>query len=148
MRNKNQDGATAVELAIVLPLLVLLIFAIIELSLLLYNKAIITNAAREGARYGVVWAPHDDNGPSYRVTATEIRTHTIQWLGNNLISFESSDARVIPENDPSAVCTGTGLGKQVTVRVEYDYTFLFVPLQMITLSSEASMACESAQEAS
>jgi len=148
MRNKYQDGATAVELAIVLPLLVLLIFAIIEFSLLLYNKAIITNAAREGARYGVVWAPHDDDGTSYRVTATEIRAHTIKWLGNNLISFDSSDARVIPENDPSVVCSGIGLGKQVTVRVEYDYSFLFVPLQMITLSSESSMACESSQETS
>lgn len=152
IRNNKQDGATAVELAIVLPLLVLLIFAIIEFSLLLYNQAIITNAAREGARYGVVWAPTDENGVSYRVTGNEIKDHTLKWLGNNLISFDSSVARVIPENEPSVICTGSGLGLDLTVKVEYDYTFLFVPLpegkKMITLESEATMKCESSQEAS
>ena len=147
IRKTKQDGATAVELAIVIPILVLLIFAIIEFSLLLYNKAIITNAAREGARYGVVWAPTDEKGVSYRVTGNEIRNHTLNWLGNNLISFDSSVARVIPENEPSVICAGSGLGLDLTVRVEYDYTFLFVPLQMITLSSEATMKCESSQEA-
>ena len=148
IRNRKQDGATAVELAIVLPLLVLFIFAIIEFSLLLYNKAIITNAAREGARFGVVWAPTDENGVSYRITGNQIRDHTLMWLGNNLISFDSSSARVIPEEEPSVICVGSGLDLNVIVRVEYDYTFLFVPVQMITLESEATMKCESSQEAS
>ena len=48
MKIKDQDGATVVEFALVLPLLVVFIFGIIEFSLLLYNKAMITNASREG----------------------------------------------------------------------------------------------------
>ena len=48
----NQNGAALVEFAIVLPVLLMLIFEMIEFSLLLYDKAMITNASREGARAG------------------------------------------------------------------------------------------------
>ena len=51
----NQKGAAIVEFAIILPLLLLLIFGMIEFSLLMYNKAMITNASREGARRGIVY---------------------------------------------------------------------------------------------
>jgi Flp pilus assembly protein TadG len=54
MRLKSQKGVAAVEFALVLPLLVLLIFGIIEFSLLMFNKQVITNASREGARAGIV----------------------------------------------------------------------------------------------
>jgi len=141
----KQKGATAVELAIVLPILILFIFAIIEFSLLLYNQTMITNSAREGARLGVVWAPKV-NDTSYRVTREEIIAETQRWLGNNLISFDSAVARITPD-DPEDMCQGTGLGQVVTVRVEYDYSFLVLPLDPITLSSEANMSCESIQDA-
>ena len=48
---KCQRGAAAVEFAIVLPLLLVFVFGIIEFGFLLYDKAVITNASREGARY-------------------------------------------------------------------------------------------------
>ena len=50
---QNQKGAAAVEFAIIFPLLVTLAFGIIELSVLFFNKAMITNASREGARAGI-----------------------------------------------------------------------------------------------
>ena len=50
----NQSGTTAVELSIVILLLLTLIFGIIEFSIFLYNKQVLTNASREGARAGVV----------------------------------------------------------------------------------------------
>ena len=52
VRWKSQSGASAVEFAIVLPILVLLVFGIIEFSVAFYDKAMITNASREGARAG------------------------------------------------------------------------------------------------
>ena len=53
-KKNNQRGAAAVEFAIVVIIFITLIFAIIEFGLLMFNKQIITNAAREGARYGIV----------------------------------------------------------------------------------------------
>ena len=54
MTGQHQKGAVAVEFALILPVLVLLLFGIVEFSLLMYNKQILTNASREGARYGIV----------------------------------------------------------------------------------------------
>ncbi|MGD8892889.1 MAG: pilus assembly protein, partial [Desulfobacterales bacterium] len=51
---EDQNGATVVEFAIILPLLIVFLFGIIEFGLLLYNKQVITNASREGARAGLV----------------------------------------------------------------------------------------------
>jgi Flp pilus assembly protein TadG len=49
MMIRDQNGGAAVEFAIILPLLIALLFGIVEFGLLLYNKQIITNASREGA---------------------------------------------------------------------------------------------------
>ena len=49
----GQKGVAAVEFAIVLPFLVLLVFGTIEFGLMFYNKQVITNASREGARAGI-----------------------------------------------------------------------------------------------
>lgn len=44
----------AVEFAFVLPLLLTVLLAVIELGVMLYNQAVITQASREGARVGIV----------------------------------------------------------------------------------------------
>ena len=54
MKGKSEKGAIAVEMAILLPILVLLLFGSIEFGALLYNKHVVTNASREGARAGIV----------------------------------------------------------------------------------------------
>ena len=51
----NQNGAAMVEFAIVLPLLLMLIFGMIEFSVMLYDKAMLTNATREGTRLGILY---------------------------------------------------------------------------------------------
>jgi hypothetical protein len=58
----GQKGAAAVEFAVVLPLLVLLLFGSIEFGLLLYNQEVITNASREGARAGIARHDSDQSG--------------------------------------------------------------------------------------
>ena len=50
---ESQKGAAAVEFALILPILVLLLAGIVEFSILLYNQQIITNASREGARAAI-----------------------------------------------------------------------------------------------
>ena len=55
---KNQNGAALIEFAIIFPLLVLLVMGAIEFGLLCYNKQVIINASREGARTGIIRWQH------------------------------------------------------------------------------------------
>jgi len=53
---KNQKGQSMVEMALILPILILLIFGIMEFGRIFNAYLIVTNAAREGARTAVVGA--------------------------------------------------------------------------------------------
>ena len=53
-------GQELVELALVLPVLLLIVLAIIEFAVVSYSYNTIANAAREGARRGVVLTGTDD----------------------------------------------------------------------------------------
>ncbi|SDB29058.1 TadE-like protein [Desulfonatronum thiosulfatophilum] len=49
----QQNGIAMIEFAIMLPLLLLFFLGTLEFGLLYYNKQVITNATREGARSGI-----------------------------------------------------------------------------------------------
>lgn len=53
-RNGQERGQDLVEYALVLPLFLFLALSIIELSLLFFSYVTVSNAAREGARAGIV----------------------------------------------------------------------------------------------
>lgn len=53
-RHGQERGQDLVEYALVLPLFLFLAFSIIELSLLFFDYITVSNAAREGARAGIV----------------------------------------------------------------------------------------------
>ena len=113
----EQEGAAATEFAIVLPLLLVLVFGIIEFSILLYDKAMITNASREGARAGIVFN-FDPSGPT-RITDEEIRTIVGRYCATHLISFGSGSTLAVP-----ITRTGSQEGASLTVTVNYPYRFL------------------------
>ncbi len=51
---KDEKGQAMVEMALVLPILLLLLCGILDFGWLFYNQLSLNNAAREGARYAVV----------------------------------------------------------------------------------------------
>ena len=110
----SQRGAAAVEFAIVCSLLFLLVFGIIEFSIMLYDKAVITNASREGARAGIVWAPVRDL-PS----VTSLVTEAVDLYATNLINFGETSAI-----DIDVDLEGTAPGNSLTVSLAYTYNFL------------------------
>ena len=123
---KNQNGASAVEFAIVLPLLLVLLFGIIEFGILLYDKAMITNASREGARVGIVFDDPD------RLCNSGITTVVNDYAQNYLINFSSNflGAPTILRQDrvggTMIDCKGES-GGTLTVTVTYQYDFLVFP---------------------
>lgn len=110
----DQRGASAVEFAIILPLLVLFLFGIIEFSILFYDKAVITNASREGARAGIVY-------DISRLDATEITAVVESYCQDRLITFGTPDL----QTDIPTTCIDPG--DELTVTVTYQYDFLLVP---------------------
>ncbi len=128
MKLKDQKGASAVEFAIILPLLTVLVFGIIEFSLALYDKAVITNASREGGRSGIVFRYDSVNKVYNPLTEAEISAIVNNYTGNYLITFGSSAnvttaiSRV--DNDGSG---GVSSGDDLIVVVTYIYDFLVLP---------------------
>ncbi len=115
----RERGVAAVEFALVLPLLVLVLFGIIEFSLILYDKAIITNASREGARSGILYRYPT---PTPAQLQTLVSSVVNQYCQNRLISLGAASAvqtTVIPG--------GSNPGDPLTVRVDYNYRFLVLP---------------------
>jgi Flp pilus assembly protein TadG len=54
MKSQDERGAVAVEFAILVPLLVVILFGITALGIALFRMVNYTSAAREGARYAAV----------------------------------------------------------------------------------------------
>ena len=50
---RAERGAVAVEFAVLLPVFLLLVFGIMDFGHAFYMKQMVSNASREGARYGV-----------------------------------------------------------------------------------------------
>ena len=84
----NQSGASAIEFAFLLPVLLLFLFGIIEFSVLFYNKAMITNASREGARAGI---NYDWDGSEGWTDIGTVEDVVEAYLGNMLITFSSEN---------------------------------------------------------
>jgi len=138
MKTMNpQTGSNLVEFAIVLPLLLTLVFGIIDFSLALYDKAVITNAAREGARAGVVFRSPQPVTDQIAVTAAT------NYCSTYLITFAASSLSIPPPlwSDTD----GNGLrnsGDTLTVTVNYPYNFLIPGFGSLNLSATSVMRFE------
>jgi Flp pilus assembly protein TadG len=105
----NERGVVAAEFALLLPVLLLILFGIIEFGMMMYGREVVTNAAREGARAGIV------QGPPKR-TASEITTIADNYLTGTGIN----------PADVTFTATGAGLlnPNTLTVTATYNYNFL------------------------
>jgi Flp pilus assembly protein TadG len=105
-RGRGEEGAVAVELGIILPVLLLLILGGMDLGHMYYIKHIITNASREGARYAAKYTLSSDDP-----TTDAISNYVKLPAGLNYNSFNLSNLVV------SEVSTGVSPNKIVTVTV-------------------------------
>jgi len=127
---KTLTGASAVEFAILLPVLLLIVFGIIEFGLLIYNKHIITSASREGTRYGII-------AQNPRVSDAEIDTLVQNYCNNRLVTFGAA-------TNPTTTVTRTGLafGDNLTVAVIYHYDFLLIPNFITTFTGGVDISAQ------
>ncbi len=117
-RLRCQKGVAAIEFALIFPVLLVIIFGIIEFSLLLYDKQVITNASREGARAGIV---------AGRLDAVDIKSVVTNYVTSNLVTFGTPNAPVTTGFPLPEGSIGMARGDYLTVLVSYDYEFLVLP---------------------
>lgn len=118
-RLRNENGASAVEFALVAPLLILLVFGAIQFGRLYNNYIAVTHAAREGARLAAV-GKYDEGTVRQRAYP------------------------VAPSSVSLSYPEGVGHGNPVQVIVEYVYT-LSIPFmgdRNIPLTGISSMMQE------
>lgn len=121
---KNSKGAALVEMAIILPLLVLIAFGTCEFGWAMYVNNTLNNAAREGARRAAV-TPSPIN----------VDDHVKACL---TFTYDESDLNIV-------TTTPTGTGDPVTVTVTlrfHTFTRMFPMLDGTLLQGEATMRYE------
>ena len=110
---RRQRGAAVVEFGLLLPLLLVVTFGVIEFSIALYDKAVITNASREAARAGIIYS-------SPRLTNAQISAVATTYCQNYLISLGGQVTPTVSVSHPS----GTTSGNPLAVTVSYGYKSL------------------------
>ncbi len=110
-QQSDERGVAAAELAILLPVLLLMLFGTIEFGMMMYGREVVTNATREGARLGIV-------AQSPAVTAGEMITQARNYLTGTGVSTGSVTFTV-------PACCGT-TGTPVTMAATYNYPW-FIP---------------------
>lgn len=116
----NQNGAALVEFAIILPVLVILVCGTIEMSLLLYNKQVLTNATREGARCEIS-----------KYAEPDIAKNTVVNYCSNMVLLDLAGNSSVSESD--VVISDDG--GDVSVSLTYDYHYLFASVLGLTKTS-------------
>lgn len=142
------EGAAMVEFAISASVLLLIVLGIIEFGFLWYQKQVITNASREGARYGV----------TYQTTTTGARLSpknitspkTVQQVVNDYCTGR------IPDGSWSTTVSGNGYNAangtdikgwdlivQVSCQNQMDLLSGLIPsLANISFTAQTIMKCE------
>ena len=107
LRERGEKGQALAEFALLIPIFLILLFAIVDFGMGFHSWITVTNSAREGARLGVVQATEADIEDRVRQTAN------------------------LPNEDTKMFVTVTNAqgqpGESVVVKVDYDYD-LITPL--------------------
>jgi len=99
-RGRGDGGAVAVEAALVTPVLMLMLFGIVELSLLLKDDLSVSAAARAGARTGAALPRFDDGTTDFAQQAANQVARSAGALNLSAVSLTIYEAD--PAGNPQA----------------------------------------------
>jgi Flp pilus assembly protein TadG len=152
-RRRQQEGAAAVEFALVLPILLLIVFGIIAYGFIFAAQLSMNSAARDASRAGVVQPLPPSSSLTCQAIAQQAKSASpTVGLSASKISVTVTGPGgtcTVPTTGPAtgsnaAPCTGSGQGAQVVVLVTYDNVKVPVPIVPIPgkLTATGSFQCE------
>jgi len=146
-RARNQRGAVAVEFALIMPMMCLLVFGIIEFGFMLNRDMIVGNASRDGAR-----------AASLGDTYADTRASIVAELAASGIPTTVADGTTITidcKKPDGTACNATSTtydaaavsGSTAMINVEYDHTLItpFISTllgDVVTLEQSTQMRVE------
>jgi Flp pilus assembly protein TadG len=134
----SESGQAIIELAFALPLLLVLVMGIFDFGLMFQRFEVVTNAAREGARVGVL--------PSYSTADAQARAQ--QYLTSGGLT---SSATITAAVNPVSFGAPLKTVNQITVTVQYVHNYVFIgpilnlfggSLGTVTLQGKSTMRVE------
>lgn len=114
MKKLNERGVMAAEFAILLPVLLLILFGTMEFGMMMYGREIVTNATREGARYGIV-------AQTPAVTSAQMITQATTYLTGTGVAPAS-----VTFSAP-ACCGATGTPVTMNAIYRYQWLIPYIP---------------------
>jgi len=112
----REHGAMLLELALLLPLLVLIVMLVLEGSRLVRTHQVLNNAAREGARLSVQ--------PEHQGSTGDIATEVVTYATQNGVPISTGNVTI---NQAALIPTPSGVSMSASVvTVNYSYTMNYL----------------------
>jgi Flp pilus assembly protein TadG len=141
---RGESGSSAVEMAISLPIMLCVLFAIMEFGYALYTYNVVAESAREGSRWASVRGSACTGGYECNANFFQIRQY-VQNLGYPGVNPAQMHVRTewCPVGGPCffSFFPANYPGNTVKVTVTYPFTLSipFVPQELWTFSSTSQM---------
>lgn len=142
---RREEGQSSLEFILVLPVFVAAFLMVVDLGMLMYQYVSVSNAVREGARFGAVNCGDgscEDDGISETVSDRTIAR------SSGVLNPLSSSVTVGWLDNTVPLDNNRGRGDSVVVKVDHDYNFMFLPGSIsIPVLSCADMSLEQSDPA-
>ena len=112
---KNERGQSLVEVALIIPALLILFLGIAELGFYLYTHVQVANATREGARYGSLCRLNNQCGTALPAAVKAAVLAEANLPTSTTVDVQPNPAPLVPP-----------AGTSITVTVVYTFTSPFV----------------------
>jgi Flp pilus assembly protein TadG len=147
---RRSAGQALAEFALVAPLFFLILFSIIDFGRYVYYVQILNNAAREGARYGIVHGANSLNPsgpPQSGTTSRDVPGANVIAVARNFaigVIGDSSVLTITPTWLAYPFCVNPGTNaREDCVRVQVTYQFHsvipLVPIPAIEITGESTL---------
>jgi Flp pilus assembly protein TadG len=132
----NEEGSTLIEMAVSFSVLFALLFTFMEICMAFYTQHMISECARDGARYAMVHgsACVTSTGASCTLTATNINTYVNGLASPNIADGTFTTSTTYPNGNEN-------VGSEVQVEISYTFksTLPFVPRDTFILTSTSKV---------
>lgn len=128
---RSERGQAAFEFLLMLPMLVGILLFVVDIGVAMYEYVSVSNAVREGARYGAVNCP-PSAGPSTGCNAGKVQS----WAAGR------TGGITIPNSEITVTWSGRNRGDSVAVAIDHPYHFLFFPGVTLHVKSCSAMRLE------